>query len=62
MQPPWQTRFILSGEVSNDSAASIGNMLGAGLVITGDIGADVLGNRLMLRVLNVSTAQIVDMP
>ena|GEM_PF-886681 len=53
--------FHLSGEVSDASAASIGNMLGAGLVITGDIGADVLGNRLTLRVLNVSTAQIVDM-
>jgi len=38
---------------------SIGNMLGAGFVVTGDIGTDLLGDRLTLRVLNVSTGQIM---
>jgi len=54
-----EQHFHLSGEVSDDSAVSIGNMLGAGFVITGDIGTDLLGDRLTLRVLNVGTGQIM---
>ena len=56
-----EQNFHLSGEVSDASAASIGNLLGASIVITGDIGADILGNRLTLRALDVSTGQIVTM-
>ncbi|MCL2193624.1 MAG: penicillin-binding protein activator LpoB [Treponema sp.] len=54
-----EQHFHLSGEVSDASAVSIGNMLGAGFVITGDIGTDLLGDRLTLRVLNVNTGQIM---
>jgi len=53
--------FHLSGEVSDASATSIGDLLGASIVITGDIGTDILGNRLTLRALNVRTGQIVTM-
>ena len=53
--------FHLSGEVSDASAASIGGLLGASIVITGDIGADILSNRLTLRALDVRTGQIVTM-
>jgi len=56
-----EQNFHLSGEVSDASAASIGNLLGASIVITGDIGTDVLGNRLTLRALDVNTGQIVTM-
>ena len=54
-----EQQFHISGEVSDASAVSIGNMLGAGFVVTGDIGTDLLGDRLTLRVLNVSTGQIM---
>ncbi|MCL2192438.1 MAG: penicillin-binding protein activator LpoB [Treponema sp.] len=54
-----EQHFHLSGEVSDASAVSIGNMLGAGFVITGDIGTDLLGDRLMLRILDVNTGQIM---
>jgi len=53
--------FQLSGEVSDASAVSIGNLLGATIVITGDISSDTLGNRLVLRALNVMTGQIITM-
>jgi len=56
-----EQNFHLSGEVSDASAASIGNLLGASIVITGDIGTDLLGNRLTLRALDVNTGQIVTM-
>ena len=49
--------FQMSGEVDDASAVSIGNMLGAGIVVTGDI----TGQRLVLRVLDVRTAQIISM-
>ena len=52
-----EQNFQLSGDVSDDSAVSIGNMLGASIVITGDI----TDNRLVLRVLDVQTAQIIAM-
>ncbi|MCL2763530.1 MAG: penicillin-binding protein activator LpoB [Treponema sp.] len=52
-----EQNFQMSGEVDDNSAISIGNMLGASIVITGDINA----NRLVLRALDVKTAQIVTM-
>jgi len=47
----------ISGFVDDNSAVSIGNMLGAGIVITGNVASD----RLVLRVLDVQTAQIITM-
>jgi len=53
--------FHLSGEVSDASAVSIGGLLGASIVLTGDIGSDMMGGRLVLRALDVGTGQIVTM-
>ena len=52
-----EQNFQLSGEVDDNSAVSIGHMLGASIVITGN----VTNNRLILRVLDVRTAQIITM-
>ena len=56
-----EQRFQVSGEVSDQSAVSIGNLLGANIVITGSITS--LGNsqRLTLKALDVKTAQIITM-
>jgi len=51
----------LSGEVDDASAVSIGHLLGASIVITGDVGSDVLGGRLAFRALDVRTAQLLTM-
>ena len=52
-----EQNFQMSGEVSDTSAVSIDNLLGANIVVTGDIRE----NRLVLRVLDVQTAQIITM-
>jgi len=51
--------FQMTGEVSDESAVSIGNMLGANIVITGTI--TNIGNkqRLTVKALDVKTGQIV---
>ena len=56
-----EQNFQLSGEVDDNSAVSIGNMLGASVVITGDISGSGSSRRLILRALDVKTAQIVTM-
>ena len=56
-----EQNFQMSGDVSDDSAVSIGNMLGANIVITGDISRSGASNRLVLRALDVTTAQIIMM-
>jgi PBP1b-binding outer membrane lipoprotein LpoB len=53
--------FQASGEVSDDSAVSIGNMLGANIVITGTITGSADAQRLTLKALDVKTAKIVVM-
>jgi hypothetical protein len=53
--------FQASGEVSDDSAISIGNMLGANIVITGTITGTEDTRRLTLKALDVKTAKIVVM-
>ena len=53
--------FQMSGDVSDDSAISIGNMLGANIVITGEISGVGSNQRLILKALDVMTAQIVTM-
>jgi TolB-like protein len=56
-----EQNFQLSGEVSDQSAVSIGNMLGASIVITGNITGSANTQRLTLKALDVKTAQIVSM-
>jgi len=56
-----EQNFQLSGEVSDSSAVTIGNLLGASIVITGNISGSGASRRLTLRALDVSTARIVTM-
>jgi TolB-like protein len=53
--------FQTSGEVSDASAVSIGNMLGANIVITGTISGSGDTQRLTIKALDVKTAKIVTM-
>ncbi|GHU24518.1 hypothetical protein FACS1894172_06510 [Spirochaetia bacterium] len=48
-----------SGEVSDESAVSIGNFLGANIVVAGAITGEGSQRRLRLRALDVKTAQIL---
>ena len=54
-----EQNFQLSGDVSDDSAVSIGYMLGAAIVITGDISSFGQAMRLSLRVIDVRTARVL---
>ena len=56
-----EQKFQLSGDVSDQSAVSIGNMLGANIVITGNINGIGNNQRLTLKALDVKTAQIITM-
>jgi hypothetical protein len=56
-----EQNFQMSGDVSDDSAISIGNMLGANIVITGEITGTGSNRRLVLKALDVRTAQIISM-
>ena len=56
-----EQKFQLSGEISDQSAITIGNMLGANIVITGNITGAGNTQRLTLKALDVKTAQIVAM-
>jgi TolB-like protein len=56
-----EQQFQMSGEVSDSSAISIGNMLGASIVITGTISGSDNTQRLTLKALDVKTAKIVCM-
>jgi hypothetical protein len=51
--------FQMSGDVSDDSAVSVGNMLGATVVITGNITTSGNKNFLRLNALDVQTSQII---
>jgi hypothetical protein len=53
--------FQISGEVNDNSAVSIGNMLGATIVITGEITGTGSSQRLIIKALDVKTAQIITM-
>lgn len=55
-----EQNFQASGDVDDNSAVSIGNMLGASIVITGNITGSMT-QRLVLRALDVKTAQIITM-
>jgi hypothetical protein len=54
-----EQQFQLSGEVSEESACSIGNILGASIVITGTISGTGTSRRLTLQALDVQTAEIL---
>jgi TolB-like protein len=56
-----EQNFQMSGDVSDDSAVSIGNMLGASIVLTGTITENGSTGRITIRALDVKTAQIVTM-
>jgi len=56
-----EQNFQLSGDVSDQSAVTIGNMLGASIVVTGNITGSGNTQRLTLKALDVKTAQIVSM-
>ena len=56
-----EQNFQMSGEVSDSSAVSIGQMLGANIVITGSITEVGTNQRLSIRALDVKTAQIIAM-
>jgi hypothetical protein len=56
-----EQNFQMSGDVSDDSAISIGQMSGANIVITGSITGTSTTKRLSLRALDVKTAQIITM-
>jgi len=53
--------FQMTGDVSDESAVSIGNMLGANIVITGNITNSGNKQRLTVKALDVKTAQIIAM-
>jgi TolB-like protein len=53
--------FQMSGDVNDASAVSIGQMLGATIVITGTITGTGSSQRLSLKALDVKTAQIITM-
>ena len=56
-----EQNFQTSGEVDDDSAVSIGKLLGANVVITGSISGVGSTRRLRLKALDVMTAEIVAM-
>jgi hypothetical protein len=56
-----EQNFQASGEVDDNSAISIGKMLGANIVITGGITGSASTQRLTLKALHVQSAQIVAM-
>jgi curli biogenesis system outer membrane secretion channel CsgG len=56
-----EQKFQLSGDVDDNSAVSIGKMLGANIVITGSVTGTGSTQRLTIKALNVQTAQIVTM-
>jgi hypothetical protein len=56
-----EQNFQMSGYVDDDSAISIGKFLGATVVITGNISGTGARKRLVLKALDVKTAEILAM-
>jgi TolB-like protein len=54
-----EQNFQVSGDVGDESAVSMGKMLGATIVITGDISGSGSSRRLNLKALDVQTGEIV---
>jgi hypothetical protein len=53
--------FQMSGEVDDNTAVSIGNKLGASIVITGSVSGEDALRRLRIKALDVKTAEIIAM-
>jgi TolB-like protein len=56
-----EQNFQMSGDVSDESAVSIGQMIGANIVITGSVTDSAGSRRFTLKALDVKTAEIVTM-
>ena len=56
-----EQNFQLSGDVSDDTAVSIGYLLGANIVITGTLSVSGNIHRLSAKAIDVKTAQIITM-
>jgi len=56
-----EQNFQVSGYVDDDSAVSIGKILGAQIVITGSISGTGSRKRLVMKALDVQTAEILSM-
>jgi hypothetical protein len=54
-----EQKFQLSGEVDDDSAVSLGKLVGAQIIITGSISGTGSTRNLELRALDVETSQII---
>jgi TolB-like protein len=57
-----EQKFGLSLLVSDESAISLGRLLGANVVITGEITGSGATSRLMIKALDVETARVISMP
>jgi TolB-like protein len=56
-----EQNFQMSGDVDDDSAVSIGNMLGATIVITGSVANTETSHYINIKALDVKTARIITM-
>ena len=54
-----EQNFQVSGEVSDESAVSLGNMSGANIVVTGALSGSTGARRLSLKALDVQSAAII---
>jgi len=54
-----EQKFHLSGEVDDNTAVSIGKIVGANIIITGSITGTGSTSRLRIRALNTETAQVM---
>ena len=56
-----EAKFQLSGDVDDNSAVSIGKIIGANVVITGSVGGSGVTRRVRAKALNVQTSEILAM-
>ena len=54
-----EQNFQLSGEVDDNTAVSIGKIIGANIIVTGRVDGEGNLRRLRLRALDTQTAQVV---
>jgi len=54
-----EQNFQMSGEVDDQTAVSVGKMIGANIIVTGRVDGEGSLRRLRLRALNTQTAQVV---
>ena len=56
-----EQRFQMSGDVSDETAVSIGHFIGADVVIAGNVSGTGTQRRLRLRAISVETAEVIGM-